>query len=132
MVLVGPQSRFSTFNLTKSIRSPLFAGGVGKALPTLIVWSTEDKKSNRDAQVIYDLLEKSRPELPEFETAEEKLAATTLFKARLEDLNWTGADLLTSQRVEGLWNYIARTVSDRIKVDIEKHAWSDRSGQEVE
>ena len=130
LVMVGPRKKFSSYNLTRILRTPLFAGPT-KPLPVMIVWSSEEKTA-KEADSIYKALERARPEVPELETPEETLAATTLFKADLDGLSYSGGELLGRSRVNNLWQYISNTIGKRVKANPDDHPWTHRHPEAAE
>lgn len=131
LILVAPRKKFSNYSLTTILKHALFIGGAQRPLPVMLVWSEDDDDGGKDAKSIYTALDKVRGEENLQGTKEERLAAATLFKADIERSELTGTQLISDQRITGLWEYIASTSADKIKLQLEERPWASREKPET-
>ncbi|MEL7500667.1 MAG: hypothetical protein AAFN77_23945 [Planctomycetota bacterium] len=127
LVLIAPKKKFGAYSLSKILKHPLFTSGTGNEMPIMLVWGEDDKVAGRDAKSIYTALEKGRPELPEFNSSEERLAAKTLFEAKIEKSEANASQLIGRENVKGLWKYIANTMTAKAKLKIDERPWINRA-----
>lgn len=126
LVLISPRRKFADYSLVPIMRNGLFSSGRGNELPLMLVWGEDDKEAGKEAKSLFKLLDKARPDVPELGTAEERLAAKTLFNGEIKDKDFSGNDLIARQSVKGLWNYIGNTMSAKVKLNAEKYVWTNR------
>ncbi len=97
LILVSPQKRFKSLNITPAIKTPLFAGREA-ALPLLLMWGAQDQSSAVDGESIFNLLKKERGQPDDFADDRDRLARQNLFQA-VYPSGANGAELLNVPKV---------------------------------
>ena len=119
LIMIAPEKKLGPFSMTRFTGMPIFTGE--NALPTIVTWATSSKNA-KDSQSIYNRLKKKRPDL-EDASAELK----TLFQAPLRNSSLTGVQIGSDGKLNRLWQYFDKTVSEKINQNIAKMPWQNRS-----
>lgn len=127
LVLVSPKKKFGTFSLSQTLRHTMFTGNSGNEMPIMMVWATEDKACAKDAKSMFNTLEKGRPDISEL-PRNEQAVAKTLFSAKIDRSSLDANGLIANPNgVKGLWQYIESKMTEKVKQDIDRRQWEDRS-----
>lgn len=132
IVLISPTKKLSGVSILPSLKHPLFTGSNGAAIPMLILWSATDE-SVKDSQSIFNSLQKARPDPSKIEDRDERASKTTLFSVPVNKSRFSGVELMETQRVKGLWEYIEDTMFTRkVKSNADRFPWKTRKAEPVD
>lgn len=126
LILVAPRKKMQTISLSDQVKHPLLTGARGAELPTMIVWSTEDKEAAKDSEYLYERLKKARPDLTEIENKEERSKRKTLYAAPVKNRSLSGKALMKEEKVRGLWAFVNKFVVNKVAQNGANTPWKSR------
>ena len=124
LILVSPPRKFQQSSMSKLVKHPLFAGGSGVEIPTLVIYG-ENGNSAKDSRSIYRLMAKKRPP-SDASNQKVRWAQQSLFELALPS-NGDGAELLRPN--PGLFRFIGMFNFYKISQNADDNAWASRAAQ---
>ena len=130
LILVSPRKKLKGISLAGDWKHSLYTGAKGPALPLMIIWATGDDEAAKDSESLMKLAEKSRPDPKEIEDPEKREKAKTLYGVPLRGSGLSGAEIMGSPSVKGLWDYTAKFVDSKVGAHEDSLPWKSRKKEE--
>lgn len=130
LILVSPRKKLKGISLAADWKHPLYTGAKGSALPLMIIWAAGDEEAAKDSESLMKLVEKSRPDPKEIEDEEKREKATTLYGVPLRSSRLTGAQIMGSPAVKGLWAYTNKFVDSKVGAHKDSLPWKSRKKEQ--
>ncbi|MFT5303250.1 MAG: hypothetical protein ACI87E_002602 [Mariniblastus sp.] len=112
LMLISPTKKLAGASLLPSLKSPLFSGAGGPALPMLVMWSASDENA-KESESISKALEKMRPDFGEIEDTKERMEKMDFFSVPVTKSQFTGQEMIQKQQVANFWPYITNLLFER-------------------
>ena len=132
LLLVSPEKKLAGVSLLPNLKHPLYTGAEGAPIPMMILWGASDD-SAKDSEFIHENLKKARPDVSEIEDKAMRFKKTSLFGVPVKKSKFAGVELMKTQRVNGLWAYVERTlISKKVAANAESFPWKTREATKEE
>ena len=132
LVLISPQKKLKGISLMSNIKHPLYTGASGPAIPMLIVWAENDEESAKDADSLFKLLEKSRPDVTKIADEKKREQLTTLYGVPVKNQSHSAASMMAKPIVNGLWPYTQKLFALKVDANKKNFPWKSREKKEEE
>lgn len=126
LVLVSPQKKLKGISLMSNIKHPLYTGSSGAAIPMVIVWAENDEECAKDAESLFKMLEKARPDVSGIEDAAKRDKLTTLYGIPIKNQSHSGVKMMNKPIVNGLWPYTQKLFTFKVEANKAGFPWKSR------
>lgn len=128
VVLVSPKKKLNGISMMTNIKHQLFCGN--NSIPMMFVWASEDKEAAKDAESLFKLVEKARPDPSKIEDLKKREAMNTLIGTPINGQSHSGAMMMSKPVVNGLWPYTNRFINLKVKTHEKDCPWKSREKKE--
>ena len=125
LMLVSPLKKLAGVSLLPTLKHGLFSGGQS-TMPVMVVWGASEETA-KESEAIYTSLKKSRPDPSDISDPAERMASTTLFSVPIRKYEFSGKQMIETQRVDGFFSYVTNLMfGNKVIAKASNFPWKTR------